>query len=376
MMHYTLHLTNQCNMACDYCYVDHGQYHVMDLQTAKKAVDLASAGNQKSAVGIIFFGGEPLTEKSLIQSVVEYCHDRQKQGGWLFHFKLTTNGLMLDEDFLKFAQQHRILIALSHDGILEAHDRHRKDNSGKGTYDLLSGRIDRLLTNQPYAPVMITINPDTVQYYRKSVEYLYGKGFKYIICSMNYGGDWDERSLGILRSQYVELAEFYFEKMSLEDKFYLSPFEVKISSHVNRDNYCRERCELGKKQISVGPDGALYPCVQFVGDPCYGIGNVETGLDEVKRNLLYEQNEKEKVECENCAIKLRCNHHCGCLNRQATGYIDRVSPVLCEHERMILSIADQVAEKLFKKRNALFIQKHYNDMYPLVSLVEDRTSKP
>lgn len=373
-MHYTLHVTNQCNMACDYCYVDHGTRGVMSLETARKAVDLASIENPESA-GIIFFGGEPLTEKGIIHDTVEYCEHKRKRDNCFFHFKITTNGLLLDEDFLKFAGKHGILVAMSHDGVKEAHDLHRKGCRGEGTYDALSGRIDLLLSYQPYAPVMLTVNPDTVQYYRKSVEYLYGKGFKYIICSLNYAGAWDERSLGVLKNQYLELAEFYYEKMAAEDKFYLSPFEVKISSHVNRDTYCRERCELGKRQVSVGPDGSLYPCVQFVGDHEYAIGNVDTGVDEEKRNAIYERNEKEKSECEGCAVKSRCNHHCGCLNRQATGSIERVSPVLCEHEKMLLPIADRVAERLFKKRNALFIQKHYNDMYPLVSLVEDRTSK-
>jgi uncharacterized protein len=40
---------------------------------------------------------------------------------------------------------------------------------------------------------------------------------------------------------------------------------------------------------------------------------------------------------------------------------------------MLLPVADALAEKLYKKRNAMFIQKQYNDMYPLLSLLEDRT---
>lgn len=67
----------------------------------------------------------------------------------------------------------------------------------------------------------------------------------------------------------------------------------------------------------------------------------------------------------------QCNHFCGCLNRQATGDIRRVSPVLCAHERTILPIVDRLAERLYKKRSALFVQKHYNEYYPLISLAED-----
>lgn len=370
-MHYTLHLTNQCNMACGYCYVDGKKAETMSLQTAEKAVDLASRSGSGS-VGIIFFGGEPLLKKKLIYGVVQYCRSIEKQDGCFYHFKVTTNGLLLDREFMEFSQKNGVLIALSHDGVMEAHDLYRKVKNGGGTFDRLSPAIDLLLAYQPYAPVLMTVNPDTVRYYAESVRYLYKKGFKYIVCSMNYAGKWNDTSLKVLKEQYMELAEFYFEKTNLEEKFYLSPFEVKISSHINRSSYCRERCELGKKQISVGPDGTLYPCVQFVGDGSYAIGHVNTGIDEKMRNKIYDMNEEEKEECGECAVKDRCNHHCGCLNRQATGSIGKVSPVLCAHERILLPIADQLAERLFKKRNAMFVQKHYNDMYPLVSLLEDK----
>ena len=50
-----------------------------------------------------------------------------------------------------------------------------------------------------------------------------------------------------------------------------------------------------------------------------------------------------------------------------------MSPVLCAHERTVLPIVDRLASKLYKRKNPLFIQKHYNEMFPLVSLVEDST---
>lgn len=369
-MHVTLHLTNECNMGCRYCYVDGVNPQVMDPSTACKAVDLAVSDCGKS-VGIIFFGGEPLLYKDLIYSTIEYANAKRKQAGIHMHFKVTTNGTLLDEDFMEYSARENLFIALSHDGVREAHDLHRVDKGGAGTFDRLSDKIDLLLKYRPYAPVMMTVNPDTVMYYADSVKYLYARGFKYIICSLNYAADWSEEALGQLKEQYRILADFYYELTIKEDKFYLSPFEVKISSHINRHNYCHERCELGKKQISVAPDGKLYPCVQFVGDPEYQIGDVFTGIDERRRLDLFLKNEAEKESCVDCAVRDRCNHYCGCLNRQATGRIDLVSPVLCAHERILLPIADALAEKLYKKRDPMFIQKHYNDMFPLISMVED-----
>ena len=45
--------------------------------------------------------------------------------------------------------------------------------------------------------------------------------------------------------------------------------------------------------------------------------------------------------------------------------------MLCRHERIVLPIADRLAERLFKRRAGVFLQKQYNDMYPVISYVED-----
>lgn len=370
-MHYTLHLTNNCNMACKYCYVDHNNIQVMSLDTARKAVDLASKCSRGSA-GIIFFGGEPLLHREIIYETVEYCKWKEKHSESRFHFKITTNGLLLDEEFMELSLKENIFIALSHDGIKKAHNKYRVDINGEGTFDSLNDKMGMLISNRPYAPVLMVVNPDTAEFFSESVEYLYNRGFRYIISSLNYAANWRNSDMLTLKKQYEILAQFYFDKTISEDKFYLSPFEVKISSHINGDSYCHERCELGKKQISIAPDGLLYPCVQFAGDKEYSIGYVDMGIDRLRQEEIYASNEEEKQSCASCSIRKRCNHYCGCMNRQSTGSINRVSPVQCSHERLLLPIADRLAEKLYRKKSAMFIQKHYNDMYPMLSLIEDR----
>jgi uncharacterized protein len=372
-MHITLHLTNDCNMNCKYCYVGRQNIKTMSQGTAKAAVDMASGLTPTDgSTGIIFFGGEPLLYKQLIYDTIAHAESIEDATGKCFHFKITTNGLLLDDAFVDYAKKHSLFIALSLDGSAAAHDMHRVDLAGMGTSGRVEANAKKLLLQFPYAPVMMTVNPDTAPLYCDSVKYLYNLGFRYIICSLNYAAAWAEPDIVVLGKQYRKLADFYYELTMREEKFYLSPFEVKISSHIHKRTYCHERCELGKKQISVGPNGLLYPCVQFVGDGSFSIGSVSDGIDEARRETLYSHNEQEKETCVDCAIKSRCNHYCGCLNRQATGSIERVSPALCAHERLLLPIADKLAEKLYKKRSAMFIQKQYNDFYPIVSLVEDR----
>ena len=369
-MHYTLHMTAHCNLNCSYCYVDHSEDTDMTLETAKAVVDLA--GRDAKRAGLIFFGGEPLLRRELIYDTVEYARCREKELDCKFFFKVTTNGLLLDDEFLDFANRSGMFIALSVDGTKESHDLHRYDTLGQGSYERVSGAVRRLLELKPYSPALMTVSPDTLGSYAAGVKSLYDMGFLYVIASLDYSADWDESYLDELERQYKLLADLYERKTLSEDKFYFSPFEVKISSHVNSDTYCHERCELGLKQLSVGSDGSFYPCVQFVGDSNFRLGDVRNGIDETARQALYIHNEQEKPGCDRCGIRTRCNHYCACLNRQATGSIDEVSPMLCAHERIVLPIADKLAERLHQKSSAIFIQKHYNEFYPLASLAEDR----
>ena len=108
------------------------------------------------------------------------------------------------------------------------------------------------------------------------VEWFFAKGFRYIIISPNYdkSANWDRRRLAELESEYKKLAELYIKWTRENEKFYLSSFEMKILSHLHGERYCEDRCQLGRKQLSVAPGGKLYPCVQFVGDPDFEMGDV------------------------------------------------------------------------------------------------------
>ena len=153
-MHVTLHLTERCNLACRYCYQRHGAED-MSFETAAAAADRIATGRNP---GLIFFGGEPLLRKDLIFALADRCEAREPGR---FHYKVTTNGTLLDEAFLAEAGRRRIAVALSCDGVREAHDACRVDAAGAGTWDRVEPALRLLLAHQPYAPVMTTVRPET-----------------------------------------------------------------------------------------------------------------------------------------------------------------------------------------------------------------------
>ena len=361
-MHLTLHLTNRCNLACRYCYAQFGQED-MSLTTAMQSIAHCARGPN---CGIIFFGGEPLLRKELIAEIMAACEGEQP--GRL-HYKVTTNGLFLDDAFLTFAGQHRLHIALSHDGLAVAHDAFRVRPDGVGTSAPATEALQRLLAHRPYAPVLMTVNPETVDHYADSVRWLQAQGVQYLIASLNYAGPWTSARLGRLKQQYLALAEWHLGNYRREQKFYFSPFDKRIASRVFPER--GSSCRLGKRQISVGPDGTLYPCVQFVGHSDYAIGHATRGLDEGRRDALFQRNERAKPCCAGCPLEGRCHNRCGCLNFQTTGRLDQLPPILCEHERILFPIVDELAGRLFEEGNALFMQRHYNPAFPVLSFLED-----
>lgn len=204
----------------------------MSVDVLKKAISLAAKQPAGQAVGIAFFGGEPLLHKELITEAVNYCHQIVEQEGIRFNMKITTNGLLLDDAFFDYADQEGIFIALSIDGIAKAHDYYRVDASGQATHAAVLAAAQRLLAWQKYSPAMMVVNPETVKDFARGVEYLFKVGFRYIISSLNYAADWDSASLRELKHQYRMLANWYYQQTVKEKKFYLSPFETKIASYV------------------------------------------------------------------------------------------------------------------------------------------------
>ena len=361
-MHLTLHLTDRCNLACRYCYARHGTAD-MSFATACAAIEKCATGPD---CGIVFFGGEPLLRAPLMWRIMDWCEARRPGR---FHYKVTTNGTLLDEAFLDEAVRRGLHVALSHDGARAAHDAFRVDSAGAGTFEAADAALARLIRRRPYSPVLATVNPETADRLAESVQGLQAKGVQYLILSMNFAGAWTDAALKTLEKEFRKLVDWHEENYRKERKFYFSPFDKRIASRVfpERSNSCR----LGMRQISVGPDGRLFPCVQFVGRDEYAIGTAATGIDEPRREALYRCNERDKPECAGCALERRCHNKCGCLNLQTTGSLERIPAVLCEYERMVFPLADRLATRLYRARNALFLQRHYNPAFPILSFLED-----
>ena len=205
---------------------------------------------------------------------------------------------------------------------------------------------------------MMTIAPCAAGDYYGSVKYLRSLGFHRIIATIAYGSrvNWTDSDLDKLRGELERTADYWADEFAAGRHFYFSPFDTKISECI-RDKNTADHCHLGFRQMPVDTDGKIYPCTQFIGDPDYCVGNVFDGLD-AKKQLELSRRASTPAECEECDLKRRCTNSCGCANRLQTGDENKISPLQCTYERMLIETADNAAERLFTECPAIFSKQY------------------
>lgn len=135
-----LNIAHDCNLRCRYCFAGQGGYGkwrmLMSFDVARRAVDfLIAHSGPRQHCEMDFFGGEPLMNWHVVQQTVSYVREQEKKHNKIIKLSLTTNGMYLDEEKVKYLTDNHIALILSLDGRKENHDRMRPGVHGEGTYD-------------------------------------------------------------------------------------------------------------------------------------------------------------------------------------------------------------------------------------------------
>ena len=356
-MEYIIHLTEKCNLNCAYCY-ENKRNKDISFEDIKNLIDYEIRRKQKYCI-IIFYGGEPLLKKNMIKNTIDYINSKKSKT--YFYYGITTNGTLLDDDFIKYMKENRFVnIAYSIDGMKSTHDLNRLTIDGKETFDIVEQNAKKILKAFDSVVSMSVITRNNLSELSKNVEYLIEMGFKYINLLFDYSQDWKDEDLEQIRKQYNEIAEIYANKILKKYDTKIPLIDEKIKAYIKDEYNCNEECKFGMRTINVGTDGNFYPCMQFVNNEKFIIGNCKNGIDVKARINLIKNSKKENETCKECAIRKRCKHTCACKNYILTDDINELSPIICETERIIIEVADKMAEKLYKEDSKTFIQRYYN----------------
>ena len=352
-----LHVAHTCNLNCSYCFASQGKYHgdraLMSFEVGKRALDfLIENSGHRTNLEVDFFGGEPLMNWDVVKQLVAYARTQEEPHHKKFRFTLTTNGMLIDDDVIDFANREMSNVVLSLDGRKEIHDRLRVDYAGNGSYDRIVPRFQKLVAsrggkNYYMRGTFTHANPD----FTKDVFHMADLGFtelsmEPVVCAPGDPAALTAEDLKIVKEQYELLAKDMLrrEKEGKPITFYHYMLDLTGGPCV----YKRiSGCGSGTEYMAVTPWGDLYPCHQFVGEEKYKLGNIWDGVTNTAlREDFRACNAYARKECDDCWARLYCSGGCAANAYHATGSIRGVYEAGCElfKKRIECAIMMKVAE--------------------------------
>ena len=354
-----LHIAHTCNLNCSYCFASQGKYHgeraVMSFEVGKQALDflIANSGSRRN-LEVDFFGGEPLVNFQVVKDLVAYARSIEKEHNKNFRFTLTTNGLLIDEDVIEFANRECHNVVLSLDGRKEIHDRFRVDYAGNGSWDRIVPKFQQLVkarNGQGYymRGTFTHANPD----FLKDIQVMLDLGFNElsmepVVAAPDDPSALTEEDKAIVMEQYEKLAMLMLDKDREGKPFTFYHYMIDLTG--GPCIYKRiSGCGSGTEYMAVTPWGDLYPCHQFVGEEKFKLGDVWKGVDNTEiQNEFLECNVYARPECRDCWARLYCSGGCAANAYHATGSVKGVYKFGCDlfRKRMECAIMVAIARQL------------------------------
>ena len=341
-----LHVSHDCNLRCQYCFASTGDFgtgrKIMDIETAKRAIDfvIQRSGSRRN-IEVDFFGGEPLMAMDTVKATVAYARSIEKKAGKCFRFTITTNGVLLDDENIDYINREMSNAVLSLDGRPQVNDRMRKTVNGKGSYEVIVPKFQKLVAGRGTKDYYLR---GTFTHYNldfaEDVMHMADLGFRNVSVEPVVGEETcgyalKDEDLPVVLEQYEKLAEKLKDRTDVN----FSHFNVDLAQGpcvIKRLRGCGAGCEY----VAVTPEGDIYPCHQFVGNPAYKIGSLSDGSFDMELSHRFScLNIYTREECRDCWARFYCSGGCSASNLLVNGDIKKPNHVGCEMERKRLECA-------------------------------------
>ncbi len=297
----TLHISNDCNLRCKYCYASGGNYKqkrgLMTEQTAKQFMDFCVEEFERIE-NIVFFGGEPFLNPHIIEYV---CSEftklyAERKINYLPNFGAITNGTLESPKTLELIERYFSFLTISIDGPKVINDLNRIDRFGNGSYLRISEFIKKV-------KALPNINLKYEATYTKQHAEL---GFTHQSLSdffkTEFGLDGDvvnEHSLekDVMYKQTAKNIEYTSSE-------YDAIFWSVLSAIVEKQP--KTMCSLSRGILAISVEGEIFPCHMNVGEKECSLGNI-AGSNVYNDKAKFVKNQpgldnkfKDNSVCHNC----------------------------------------------------------------------------
>ncbi len=341
-----LTVTHACNLRCTYCYAGEKFRRRMTAAIGRCAIERALRSLSPGGVlDLSFFGGEPLLEAGLIASMIDFARETASRSNVSVSLSLTTNGTQTRPEAWEIMTRPDLELAISHDGLPEAHDRHRVDLDGAGSSRKVEETLRRLLDVGKDFSVVTVVRPDTVHLLPEGLSYLRDLGVRRVEPSLDLWARWTEADAARLEQAIAQSARLWASSLP---EFAVSWFDTRLGKLARVPETASSACGFGVGEIAVSPSGRLYPCERLIGEdrednPMRLPGHVLEGEDFLPREAPAE---RADPACDVCALKSACSTTCRCSNWVRTGDTRRPDGLQCLLDRACYrEVARAVSER-------------------------------
>ena len=364
-----LNVNTGCNLSCTYCYKEDldkpSAGKRMDVETAVASVEmLLKESPDEPVYTVVFFGGEPLSNRKLIEYMVDYCERRFAEAGKRVEFVMTTNATLLTEEIVDYLNAHRFGLSVSIDGPKTVHDRNRITVGGQGTYDVVRRKADMLLSRYDSRPVgaRVTLTKGVTDIETIWNHLFNEMGFAEVGFAPVTSGDISAYNLS-----GEELIEVFANMKALGRKYLEAALEHRnigfsnlhqLLTDIHEGHKKALPCGAGLKMLSVDHKGELNLCHRFTGSSLPTFGNVHSGVKQVELNdFLSQRLDRTNTGCDTCRIRNLCSG--GCYHESYARYGDPAHPTYhyCELMRDWVDFGIEVYSRIMAE-NPAFISRY------------------
>jgi len=323
-----IHVTNQCNLRCPYCYI-HKTLDKMALETGRQSIDavIRSAVVHKfQRVKLKYAGGEATLDFPLVAAFQSYAEEQAAQHQLHLESVVLSNGVVITDQMIDFLQRHRMNLMVSLDGVGEIHDSQRPFANGRGSFRQVEKSLDKLIQRQFLPDISITVSNRNLHSLADTVEYVLERDLPF---SLNFFRD-NECSAGMTDLRYAnqQLIEAMMSAFRVIEKHL--PRRSLLNAIVDRANLQQAHtrtCGVGQNYLVIDQYGGVAKCHMEIEKPITTI-QAEDPLFLINQDKIGIQNlyVEEKEGCRDCDWRYWCAGGCPLLTYRATGRYDVKSP--------------------------------------------------
>lgn len=268
-------LTEQCNLACKYCFLGNNvperrekfSSNRMTKETAEQAlsfflkqIKLSGNTNPENKPTIIFYGGEPLLNFSVLEYVALRVKELAIDEPILRNVDLSviTNGLLLNESRLKRLSELGISIAISIDGCSEEANAQRIDIAGRSTYSRVITILELAKKLDVAVALSVTLTEETIKDKKKILKLISdynikGFGFNILMSDESYivSDEYNNKASDFIIDIFHDLRE---------EGIYEDRIMRKLKAFSKSKVYFSDCAATAGSQIVITPDGEVGIC--------------------------------------------------------------------------------------------------------------------